>query len=336
MKKSNIILLVIIVLISITVTVVYFTKNTSSEQVLRDFAIEDTAAITKIFLADKNNNTVLLERKNGYWTANGDYVARRDFLNVMLSTLKNMEVSSPVPELELDRVMKSLSVKGIKAEIYQNDELVKTFYVGGVTKDNTGTYMILEGSEIPFVMHIPGFTGFLSVRFLPYIDEWRERIVFRYNLEDIAQVRVEYPNNQDDSFIVSRFGYNSYGIADLKGNDVGFQVDSVTLKEYISRLKFLGLEAYISNDLKNNLIDSLLNEPMVGRYTVMDTKGKSKELKLYYRKNINQAVDDDGNLYDWDIDRLYGVVENDSEVVLLQYYTIDPIIFKKSDFNLTQ
>ena len=45
---------------------------------LHDFAVKDTSAITKIFLADKFGATVTLEREDvGEWTVNEDYKAEK-------------------------------------------------------------------------------------------------------------------------------------------------------------------------------------------------------------------------------------------------------------------
>ena len=44
----------------------------------RDFAVEDTASITKIYFADRQNNEVLLEKINGKWKVDGDQDVRDD------------------------------------------------------------------------------------------------------------------------------------------------------------------------------------------------------------------------------------------------------------------
>lgn len=334
MKKSNVVLLVVVLVLAIIVTVIYFSENTDKQKVYRDFAVEDTARINKIFLADKNNNAITLERKDGVWYVNDQYRARRDLINVLLTTIRNVEVSSPVPEATLDKVLKDLSVKGIKTEIYQDDKLVKTYYVGGVTMDNTGTYMIMEGSDIPFVMSIPNFSGYLTVRYLPDIKEWRERVIFNYRFEEIAQVKVEYGRNPEDGFIVSRIDENRYGITHVDGSNVNFPVDTLAIKEFISRSKFIAFEAFITEELQQHKRDSLLAEPMAARFEIVDKNGNAKSFRTYLRPNINQAVDDDGNLFDWDVDRLYGIVNNDTEVVFVQYYILDPITRSINDFNL--
>lgn len=334
MKKSNLILLVIVGILTIVVITIYFWENNDKQRVYRDFAVEDTASINKIFLADKNNNSVTLERKGTGWIVNEKYEARRALINVLLTTIRNIEISSPVPKPRVEKVLKDLSVQGIKTEIYQNDKLVKTYYVGGVTMDNTGTYMIMEGSDVPFILALPNFSGYLTVRYLPDIKEWRERVIFNYSVDQIAQVKVEYGNNPDDGFIAYCSEDKKYSITKIDGSKVDFPVDSLAIKEFISRSKFIAFEAFIKEELQQHKLDSLLNQPMAARFEVVDRDGNAKSFRTYLRPNINQAFDTDGNLYEWDIDRLYGIVNNDSEVVFLQYYVIDPITLTINDFNL--
>jgi len=335
MKKSNLVLLIVVIVLTIAVLVIYFWDNGKEQTVLRDFAVEDTASVDKIFLADRNSS-VLLEKIDGVWMVNGEYRARKDYIFVLLSTMKKIEVTAPVSESKLDKVLKDLSVKGIKTQIYQNGELSKTYYVGGVTQDNTGTYMIMEGSELPFVTHVPGFAGYLSVRYLPDVKEWRERIIFDYQYDEIAKVKVEYPKNPESGFIVYSYGDNKFGLTKIDGSAVGFSIDSMSVKEYFGRIKFLGFEAFINEDLQEVRRDSLMGEVMATRMEIEDREGNVNSFRAYLRPNTSGSRDDDGNLYEWDIDRLYGIVHDDSEVVLLQHYIMDPITWEIDRFRVQE
>ena len=75
---------------------------------------------------------------------------------------------------------------------------------------------------------------------------------------------------------------------------------------------------------------------MIAKFEIEDKKGNSKSFKIYYRQNVNIVVDEQGIPYDWDVDRLYGIVNNDTEVVFLQYYVLDPITKTINDFNLNR
>lgn len=330
MKKSNLILLIVIGVLIIVSVAIYFVRNYDPQQTLRDFAVEDTASIDKIFLANKFGGAVTLERADGYWTVNGTYTARHDFVDNLLTTIKKLEVSSPVSSAKLENVMKDLAVQGIKVEIYQDGDLTKTYYVGGVTEGNDGAYMILEGSDLPFIVSRPGFTGYIPVHYLPELSEWRERIAFNYKVENIAKVYVEYPDAQK-SFIAERKGENDYSLCNIDGSAVDIAYDTLRVKEFVSRIKFIGFESYILDSLQAEKRDSLQKTEMLASFTIQDVNGKKNKITTYRRPNTTGLFDPEGNLFEYDVDNLYGIL-NDDIVVILQYPIIDPIMFSKSDF----
>lgn len=330
MKKTNLVLVIVISILVIVSVAIFFVRNYDPQQTLRDFAVEDTAAITKIMLANKSGSAVVLERDENCWRVNNQYVARRDFVNNLLTTIKKLEVSAPVSSAKLERVMKDLAVQGIKVEIYQDDEKVKTYYVGGVTEDNNGAYMILENSDLPFIMTRPGFTGYLTVHYLPELSEWRERIAFNYNISDIAKVYVDYPET-NESFVAERLSENNYRLRNADGSEVDVPYDTLRVKEYISRLKFIGFESYILDSLNDFKRDSLLQTEFLASFTVENVKGEKANLKTYRRPNTSGMFDPEGNLFEYDVDNLYGILNN-KEVVILQYPIIDPIMYVKGDF----
>ena len=78
--KKNLIALIILAVLAAVAYYVYIERGSGTiKPELRDFAVKDTSAITKIFLADKFGATVTLEREDvGEWTVNEDYKARKD------------------------------------------------------------------------------------------------------------------------------------------------------------------------------------------------------------------------------------------------------------------
>ena len=71
-------------------------KNPSSINDKNKFAIEDTSLITKIFLADRNGNTITLNRNMKNWIVNDQFIAREDAINTLLSTSKKIRIKKPV------------------------------------------------------------------------------------------------------------------------------------------------------------------------------------------------------------------------------------------------
>jgi hypothetical protein len=348
MKKNNIILLSGLLILLIVAGVLFFTqyeithvsengksklkieRKHSTLKVLRDFAVEDTASVDKIFLADKANNTVLLERQSeGKWEVNGEYPARKDFTNILLETIHRIEIANPVPKEKQEFVLRNLSGNSIKCEIYQNGELSKTYYVGGVTQDNLGTYMLLENSSAAFEVYLPGFNGFLTTRYNTSEKEWRSKLAFSYSLENIQNVKIEYPEEPAESFIAIREGENQYKLKKAMTDEYVTQFDTIGVKMLMARFKKVGLEYYLPEDKQQHHLDSLSELTPMRVFTVTDLDGNSNKVECYPRPNLNKNLDESGDPYQADIDRLYGV--SNGEVFVMQYYTVDPLSVKLSD-----
>jgi hypothetical protein len=104
-------------------------------------------------------------------------------------------------------MVKSLSTQGLKVEIYnQHDQKIMAYYLGGTTQDEAGTFIIREGFDQPYVAHLPGWTGNLRARFDLVGDQWRDKAVFRAEIEEIEEVAVEYPQQKSQSFRILRDG----------------------------------------------------------------------------------------------------------------------------------
>jgi hypothetical protein len=179
-----------------------------------DFAIENTNEIGRIFMADRKGQTTTLERKKDFWLYNNKFRARPTAVSSLLETLHNIKVEYIPPNASDPELVKSLATEGIKVEIYNLDnKLVKQYYVGGVTMDERGTYMIMEGSEKPYVMHIPAFIGQVRVRYMMGDDNWRDRAVFVEKPEEIQSVSVEYPKQKSQSFKLEKAAAGAYNVS---------------------------------------------------------------------------------------------------------------------------
>ena len=68
-------------------TIIFLKKdNTSSISEDNKFHIENISLINKIFLADRSGNTITLTKKGDKWIVNDKFPARKDAINVLLST----------------------------------------------------------------------------------------------------------------------------------------------------------------------------------------------------------------------------------------------------------
>ncbi len=163
-----------------------------------DFRVKNPANVTRIFLADRQNQTADLERQSdGTWKLNGKYKARPDAIELLLKTMSQVRVRYSVDAGAKAVVDKMLAQVGIKVQVYEGGSSPdKTFYVGTGTPDQLGTYMYMEGAEKAYVTHIANWEGILSPRFLTNLDDWRDRTIFATPIEKVTEATVDYSGSQ--------------------------------------------------------------------------------------------------------------------------------------------
>lgn len=297
-------------------------RNGTLDKASKEFSVKDTTGIDKIFMADKAGHSVTLHRQsNGTWLVNSKYPVESGTLNTLLLTVQNLEVKAPVPKAGRNSVIARLASSAVKVEIYKYGELIKIYYVGGPTQDYLGTYMLLEGSGTPFIMHLPGFNGFLTTRYSPVEEDWRRRLVFNYPENSIAAVSITYPFHPELSFALD------VASAEVKGSGEQpvLKLKARLLKSYLSffqRASFEGWESTFTQYQK----DSLMALTPVSILKVKDNQASEKTVKVYLRK---------GSESPFDPERMYAV-DDEQNFLIIQHYVFDKILATYKDFQGNQ
>lgn len=330
MKKSSIIILAF--LIALTGISIYFYKTKSKTSTIdkeaSDFRYKDTGSIDKIFLADKEGKQVLVERTPEGWMLDGKFHVRPDAIDLLLYTIRSVEVKSPVSKNGKNTIIKIMSAKSTKIEIYSKGKKVKQYFVGHPTQDHTGTYMILtnletgENYEEPFITHIPGFDGFLSTRYNTEEIDWRDRLVVNFRPPQIKQIKMELHEIPDSSFVIDLFSMQRFGLKTKKGN-VPFLEDN--MKQYIAYFQNVNCEIVL--DKKDHLVDSLSKSAVsFATLTITDRNNGISVCELYHKqpsssKNEQYAID-----YKYDPDRLFIRYNNGKDFGIAQFYVFGKIL----------
>lgn len=290
---------------------------------LSNFKYTDTTSLTRIVLSDKDLRKVVLEKKDGVWLVNGKYPARKDVLQTLFSTLGAVEVKMPVGRSSWNTVVKRLAVRSTKLELYKGNEKVKSYYVGGASSDQMGTYMLIEGSSSPFITHIPGFEGYLTPRYNASEDVWRGTAVFSLAMQDIASVSLEDQNNPQFGFSLQNTN-NTLSLSSQAGKPLQGWSES-TCREYLARFKNLNYEAIVRDYSKT---DSLLASKPFLVFTVTTREGKKIRLDCWHKRNpAPDAFVPGSNIPPWDPDRFYAIVNgNKKELLLLQFFVFEPVL----------
>ncbi len=320
MKRSYWIGLVAVIVLGAGAYYALYLKNQSSTLNIKDsaFQIPDTASVTKIFLASKFGWSTTLEKINGIWYINNQK-ASSGMVRMLLRTMHLQRIKRPVYSGERNMVIKTIATKGTKVEVYAGDDLIKTFFVGGNTNDSEGTYFIMEGSENPFVVYMPGLRGFLNSRYRVKEDDFRDTQLFGSSASSLKSVSVEYPKQPDQSFIIenSGSGMTLFGPEDY---------DPLKVENYVLVLQKVHIVNILNmeNDGVIKLYDSLSQ-------LVPDARIKVEDQRPAYSNSINiyfNPEDPDGG---------YGIATfaGDEKFVTYQDYVFRNVLVP-SDFFLKE
>ncbi len=338
--RKNLILLFILLALGIAAWYVY-SKNTSStltDQPLADFAIADTASITKIFISDGKGNKVLVERVPGQslWKLNGKLQARKDAVNLILDTVKRIKVRGSLNDKASENMLRLIASAGKKVEFYQGgDKPSKIYYIGSSTPDHMGTVMVLEipgigRSEIPYITHMEGFTGFLTPRFFTDENEWRYTGYYEFPQLEFSKVEVIDNYNPERSFAIQYKGGNDlklftgYQPALETYNLSVPEFDTLAVKDYLLLFKKVHVDSY-NTMLKPEAMDSIDKVLPAFSIRVTDNAEKKKELKLYLKRASKKHYNPDGSIMPWDKDFLWAKTET-GEYALAQTFVFNPIL----------
>lgn len=330
-NKSS--LLVIAALCVLCAISYYLYKNKTSSTTLQkeacDFAVKDTNSITKIFLADKEGHRITLERKDKGWIVNGEYPCRPDAISLLLYTIRMVDVKSPVSKAAKEGIIKVMSAKSVKVEIYDENDLIKQYYVGHENQLNDGTYMILtdinsgNNYEDPYLTYIPGFNGFLSTRYFTDESDWRSHLVLNYIPPNIKSIKVEHLESPDSSFTVDLANSNTFSLLNTNGTKLSY--DEVKMKQYLAYFQNVSFEKLLTK-FNKKLSDSLRNAIPYIKLSITDTQNKTKVFSILHKNTTPELNERYGINYKYDPDRFFLRFDEDKEVALAQFYVFGKIL----------
>lgn len=336
--KKNLILVVVLLVLAGVAGVIYFKSHTSTiaDEPLTDFAIQDTAQVTKVIITDHLGQKATLERVPGQrlWKLNDKYLAREDAVSLMLKTFNRISIRGNVSDSSRDNMLKLLASSSKRIEIFTgSDEPAKIWYVGVATPDHTGTVMLLEipgigRSEEPYITHMEGFTGFLSTRFFTNEMEWRYTGIFEFPHLEVSRVKMVNHMIPADSWEVRFAGGNNlelYG-CDPMGycNQKVERFDTVAVKNQLILFKKVHVESF-STMLSTAQCDSLRAAQPAYTLSVTDNNGQTTSIDLHLKIAAKPMEDDYGNIIPFDLDYFWAKTQ-DGEIAMAQSFNFGPLL----------
>jgi len=312
MPKKQMFYLVLIILFG---AIIWFLSTDKKSTITTDnnFSISDTSSVSKIFIADRDGQTITLYRVENKWIVNDKYEVRKDAITTILSTINQIRIQRPVPKKAFENVIKNLATTGVKVEIYTTKKTPeKTYTIGNSTANHLGTYMLMDGAESPFVIHIPFFNGFLSPRYgiqgkKLNEKDWRTTNVFKLKHENINSISIKNFQEPKQSFtLINR----PLALLDYSGTEVDFNKEKVLT--LLNAFKLLNCESY--KDEKEKIEFALpLHELIVNNDT----------LRTYAIGGLNETTKEKEE--NFTVKRMHATLNN-GELMLIQDYVFNKVL----------
>ncbi len=342
--KSKRLIITLIIVIALLASVILITGNSNSTLSNREdqFAVKDTSNIVQLFLADKLNHQILLNKnKDGIWMVNDSIPAVQEKVQGFLETIMSIDVRQPVSNAMHNSVTKRLSVRHTKIEIYQKIYRInlfnkikffpyvkntKTYFVGGETPDKLGTYMLIEGAKKPYVVWLPGFRGFVSTRYSPYLADWRGHQVFESKIDEIASIELVDNQNPDQSFRLENINNQYFKIFDIHNNKYLPAFDTAKAIEYLTAFRNIRFETLLHEYMKKEDIDSVLKTTPIYVFKLKRFDNKPVNIVKAYPISGEGQYNEKGEPLKYHPDKIYGSINQGNDFVLLQYYVFDKLL----------
>ncbi|MFK7907158.1 MAG: DUF4340 domain-containing protein [Chitinophagales bacterium] len=303
------------------------------------FTLEDTASVTKVIIEDNEGRKLQLDKKEALWVVNQGYKARPDAIQRLLQTLTKLQVKYPVGKDAYPAVMKNFENPVRRVSIFKDNpnEASKVYLLGGTPHTLKGTYMMLEGTDDPYVVHLLGLEGHLMTRFFTVPETWRDRMIMDFRASDLASVRVEYPHFEESSFEVKAVA-DSFVVESLGGKmaiNAADKLNKPVLVKFLSSFEKVNLEGFENGYPR---IDSVKASKPFTKINIQTKSGKSKEITIHYmplNRRSKAQIDGQGKAVPYDVDRFFAFVNGGKDFVLIQRRTFEGMFKRLSDFYYT-
>lgn len=338
-KNTKTILLVALVII-LGATAYFTTRepSASANSPLRNFAFEDTSAVSKFIISDTEGNKITISRENNekVWMIDGtEFKAKPESASLILDALKKTVIKQDLDEEKIETTLKLLAVRHKKFEVFLNNEKepFKTWYIGNGTPDHKGTFMLLQNgkqkSSIPFITYKPGMRGMLDARFFTSFNDWRYSGIYNYKIGAVSNIELINNDEPNESFSVKVDKESQVQLLDQdKANVTLF--DTAQVSHYVTHFKKLHFSHTVS-DLTPEQIDSVLTLKPNITIEVTDKENTKKKVNIW--KIFENVEMDSGEI----IKKLnpgfaFLSINGSKELVRVQYHQWDNVLKPKSYF----
>jgi len=289
-------------------------KNTS-------FAVPSGTEITRIEMVQSGEKLVLSNHAD-VWEVNDAGEARKSAVSFIIQTLNEIAIKSPVSDDLFESEIIEKGVEPVHIKVWSGRRLVNSFLVYKTGSNVYGNIMKKGIRNKPFIVSIPGYEGSIGSNFNMNELFWLPFNIFNANPMDISSVDVDYPASAAESFRV--VNPLTLPAGEVQKSDT-LMLDNDLISRYLTYFTWVPFETW-AFELKQEEADRIVNTLPLANIAVLYTDGRLEKLTLWERDVMN------GGTLTTDTDRAWGKMESSTNLFIVRYFDVDPLLKRKSYF----
>lgn len=226
----------LILLFFLTTSVVFLFRFMESGPPAIDktiFRIDDQVKIDRVETESITDGKLVLKFEQGKWKVNDSLEADRQTIKVFFATLLQAIPKRKFPGTLPDSVMR----EAVKVKLFEGNELVKEFTVGGNPTKGETYFVNSEGAA--YVMSIPGYRVYIASVFSLGANDWRDKRLFNFNWQNFKKLVATIPPQPDQSFTITFIG-NFFGIEGMT------KMDTTKVNDFLDAVSLAQAERYLA------------------------------------------------------------------------------------------
>ncbi len=308
-------------ILALIIAVLYLGHKGAFSRRNTSFDVAADADVTMIEMRQGDEKVVLRKTKDG-WTVNEAGEARGSAVSFLLQILREIAIKSPVSDDMYNREVVETGIEPVRIRATSGRKLLTSFLVWKTESNIYGNIAKRREKGKSFILYIPGYEGSIGQGFNMNELFWRPFNIFSISPSQIASVEVSYTDRPDDSFVI----HNPFAgelPAGLKPAIEGY--DTAMVRRYLSYYIWVPFENWaFETGIEDR--DSIVAGEPEAEISVVLTDGSTEVLTVWRRR-----LEKEGELI-VDNDRVWGRKDEGSQLFVVRYFDLDPLLRKKSYF----
>ncbi|MFN6944897.1 MAG: hypothetical protein ACK4ND_08095 [Cytophagaceae bacterium] len=238
------------------------------------FNISDYTAVHEVAYEKRGKKNVL-KKKEEFWVLNNRFPVREQLIDLMFLGFSKSEIRRPVAEENRKNVIQNILQNGFKVSIKEGPNTFEARILAN-ENDQNSAYFLVEGTDVPFITFVPGFTGNITNVFDLNELDWRHRGIFASDNRSLQSISVSYPATPSDDFKI-KFAKGTFEVEGVAA------VDTMALVDYLNQYQFVNVSGYFENA---DSVKSLFASKPFAVISVVDiNEGLTNDLIIYQKKD---------------------------------------------------